>query len=292
MKHKQTLSRRHFLKAGAVSSVTLAAATLPNISFANVTKPERDAFDGLKVGMASYTLRKFDLDQAIAMTKEAGLKYITLKDFHLAMNSTRAERQEAHRKIEAAGLVLMGGGVIYLKNREDEVRHAFDYAKDARMPTMVCSPDPEALDVVEQMAKEYDIRIAIHNHGPGDQRYPSPLDVLRLIKDRDPHMGICMDVGHTVRIGEDPVAAINQCAERLYDFHIKDVTKATPKGQPTEVGRGVIDIVGVLATLVRHRFPYHVALEYETHADAPMPGIIESIAYIRGVSAALPKMAT
>src|SRR5207253_7562365 len=111
-------------------------------------------------------------------------------------------------------------------------------------------PEPEALDTVEKMAKEYRIRIAIHNHGPGDKRYPSPLDVLRLVKQRDKLMGICIDVGHTVRIGQEPVAAIEQCAGRLYDFHMKDVTSATAKGQATEVGRGVIDIVGVLKALI------------------------------------------
>ena len=131
------------------------------------------------------------------------------------------------------------------------------------------------------------LRIAIHNHGPTDKKYPSPLDVLRLVKDRDNHMGICMDVGHTVRIGEDPVPVINQCASRLYDFHMKDVTAAARDGKPTEVGRGIIDIVGVLRALVRIRYSHHVALEYEAKADAPMPGIMESLAFMRGVLAAI-----
>jgi sugar phosphate isomerase/epimerase len=147
--------------------------------------------------MASYTFRKFNLEQAIAMTRQAGVQYITLKDFHLPMRSSPAERRQARLSIEAAGLKLMGGGVIYMKNDEAEIKAAFDYARDAGMPVIVCSPDPAALGIVEEMAKSYDLRIAIHNHGPGDQKYPSPLDVLRLVKDRDPRMGICIDVGHT-----------------------------------------------------------------------------------------------
>jgi len=174
------------------------------------------------------------------------------------MNSTREERQETRRKVEAAGLVLMGGGVIYVKT-DAEVRDAFEYAKDAGMPTMVACPDPSVLDLVENLAKQYDIRIAIHNHGPNDKRYPSALDALRLIKDRDAHMGLCIDVGHTVRLGEDPIAIMQQCASRLYDFHIKDVTEATEKGGATEVGQGVIDIVAVLRTLIGIKYPYHVA---------------------------------
>ena len=287
MKDKGSMNRRRFVQAALGASALATVSGLPNSLLADVTKPQRDPFDGLKLGMASYTLRKFSLDEAIAMTKQARVKYITLKDMHLPMNSTRKERQEAHKKIEDAGLVLMGGGVIYMKNDPEQIRAAFDYAKEAGMPTIVCSPDVEALDTVEKMAREYNILIAIHNHGPGDKQYPSPLDVLRLVENRDKRMGVCMDVGHTVRIGQDPVEAIEQCGSRLHDFHMKDENAATPKGSATEVGRGVIDIVGVLKALIKLRFPYHVALEYEAHAEAPMPGIIESYGYIRGVCAAI-----
>jgi inosose dehydratase len=287
MKNFESIDRRDFLRLGILSSTALAAASLPQTASASVTKPERDPCDGLRLGMASYTLRKFSLEQAIAMTKEAGVKYITLKDVHLPLKSTPAELAAARGKIESAGLILMGGGVIYMKNNPEEVRRVFDYAKGAGMPTIVCSPDPDALDTVEKMAKEYGVRIAIHNHGPTDKKYPSPLDVLRLVKDRDPHMGICMDVGHTVRINEDPVEVIQKCAHRLYDFHIKDVTEPTPKGKPIEVGRGIIDIVAVLKTLVRIKFPGHLALEYEARAEAPMPGVCESFGYIHGVLATI-----
>jgi sugar phosphate isomerase/epimerase len=287
MKNIESFNRRQFLHAGLVASTVLATAIVPsNVSGAS-TKEPRDPFRGLKMGLTSYTLRKFSLDQAIAMTQQTGLKYISLKDMHLPLTSTPAERREVRRKIEAAGLTLMGGGVIYINNKEDEVRAAFEYAKDAGMPTIVCSPDPAALDLLEKMAKQYQIRIAIHNHGPGDKRYPSPLDVLRLVKDRDPLLGLCIDVGHTVRLGEDAVEVIQRCGSRLYDFHMKDVTQATAKGAATEVGKGIIDIVGVLKTLLSLKFGYHLALEYETNADAPMPGMIESLAYIRGALASM-----
>ncbi len=287
MKTPTRLNRRQFLHTGLIGSGTLAALALPDTLRAAVTKPNRVPDDGLKLGVASYTLRKFSLDQAIAMTREAGVRYICLKDMHLPLKSTKAERQEARRKIEAAGLVLMGGGVIYMKNNEEEVRSYFEYAKDAGMPTIVCSPDPDALDTVERLAKQYDIRIAIHNHGPTDKKYPSPLDVLKLIKDRDAHLGICIDVGHTVRIDQDPVPIIEECASRLYDFHMKDVTEATAKGKPIAVGRGVIDIVAVLKTLLKINYAYHLALEYEDKPDEPMPGMCESFGYLRGVLASV-----
>jgi len=287
LRNSAGLDRRQFFKAGLLASTALGAAVLPRALDAAVTKPERDSWAGLRVGLTSYSLRNFTLEQAIAMTKTAGVKYISLKDVHLPLKSTREERQEAHRKITDAGLVLLGGGVISMRNDRDEVRKAFEYAKDAGMPTIICSPDPGVLDVVEEMAKEYDIRIAIHNHGPTDKNYPSPMDVLRLVKAPDAPMGICMDIGHTVRIGEDPATAIEQCAPRLYDLHMKDVTEAATRGKPIEVGRGIIDIVAVLKALVDIKYGGHVALEYEAKADAPLPGMTESFGYIRGVLAVI-----
>jgi sugar phosphate isomerase/epimerase len=277
------LSRRGFLRRSVIASSALAAAHWPGGARAAVTKPEKDPCQGLKLGLTSYTLRNFTLDQAIAMTQDAGVKYISLKDVHLPLNSGAEERKAAHAKIEAAGLRLMGGGVIYLKNDEPEIRQAFEYARDAGMPTMICSPEPDSLDTVERLAKEFQVRIAIHNHGASDKKYPSPLDVLRLIKDRDPLMGICMDVGHTVDIGLDPVPIIEQCGSRLYDFHIKDVTKPNREAKTVEVGRGIIDMVAVLRTLVKIDYGYHLALEYEANADAPVPGMRESFGYIKGV---------
>ncbi len=287
MNSPSSLNRRRFLQASLLGSAALAGIPCPGEAVADVTKPPQDRMHGLKLGITSYSLRKFNLDQAIAMTKQARLKYISLKDFHLPLKSTTAEREEAHEKIEAAGLILMGGGVIYIKNQPDEIRNVFEYAKDAGMPTIICSPDPEALDAIEQSVRQYNQRIAIHNHGPTDKRYPSPLDVMRLIEKRDARMGICMDVGHTVRIGQDPVAVIEQCSTRLYDFHIKDVTQTDPQGKEVEVGLGVIDIVAVLKALVKINYAGHLALEYEPDPEAPMPGIIASCAYIRGALAAM-----
>jgi len=282
MKSMDVISRRRLLKMGLAGSAAVAFAALPGASQA-----AGDPFKGLKVGIASYSLRTFNLDRAIAMTKEAGVKYITLKDMHLPFKTTPAERKAARKKIDDAGLVLMGCGVVTMANKEDAIKQVFEYAKDAGMPTIVCSPEPEALDTIEKMVKQYDIRIAIHNHGPGDKKYPLPADVLKMVKDRDPRMGLCMDVGHTARMGQDPVAALKECLPRLLDFHMKDVTAATAKGGPVEVGKGVIDIKGVLKVLLDAKFPYHVALEYEAKADAPLPGIIESFDFIRKTLATL-----
>jgi sugar phosphate isomerase/epimerase len=279
-----SMNRRRFLHDGFAASAALLGSNFPGATGA---KEANDPYRGLKMGVASYSLRKFNLDQAIAMTRELGLKYICLKDVHLPLTSTVAQRHEARRKIEAAGLRLLGGGVIYIKNRPAEIQNIFAYAHDAGMPTIVCSPDHDALDAVEEKAKQYDIRMAIHNHGPGDKRYPSPLDAFRMVKDRDEHMGICLDLGHTVHLGQDPVAAIQKCSSRLYDFHMKDVSEATPKGEGRIVGEGVIDIPGVLKALLQVRFSGHLGLEYELTPDNPLPGMKQSLAYITKVLAGL-----
>jgi inosose dehydratase len=284
MQASERINRRGFLKMGMLAPAVLGAASLSRYVHGEDAK---DPFRGLKMGVASYSLRKFSLDDAIAMTRELGLKYICLKDVHLPLKSTKAQRQEARRKIDAAGLVLLGGGVIYMRNQEEEIRNVFEYAKDAGMPTIVCSPHPDALDKIEQQVKQHDIRIAIHNHGPTDKVYPSPLDALKLVKDRDVRLGICIDVGHTVRIGADAVAAIKECGSRLYDFHMKDVSAAKPEGKEVTIGKGVIDIPAVLKALLDVKFSGHLALEYEPSPDNPLPGMKESLAYLVKALAAM-----
>jgi sugar phosphate isomerase/epimerase len=242
---------------------------------------------GLKLRVASYSTRKFSLDETIDMLQALNVRHVTLKSMHLPYENSREERQAAAKKIKDAGIALMGGGVIYLKNDEKQILDAFEYCRDAGMTVMVAAPDLDALPTVENMVKEFDIRVAIHNHGPGDQKYPSPLDAYRIANDYDSRIGVCIDIGHSVRIGEDEIEVIYAVKDRLYDFHIKDVTERTARGANIEVGRGVIDIPGVLKALLDLNFTGHVALEYEKDENNPLPGMKESFGYIRGVLAAL-----
>lgn len=282
MQRSDLFNRRSFLKSSVLSAAALATAGLPALAAG-------DPWHGLKLGVASYSFRKFTLDEAIAMTKELGLKYICLKDMHLSLKATADECKAALKKVTDAGLTMMGGGVISWKNDPKQIRSIFEYAKNAGMPTIVCSPDPDAIDETEKLVKEFDIKVAIHNHGPTDKKYPAPQDALKLIKNRDKRMGLCIDVGHTVRIGVDAVAAIHQCADRLYDFHLKDVNQATPKGVPVMLGDGVINLLDVLKALIAVKFSGHLGLEYEVKADekAPLPGMKQGLEHLRKIMAAL-----
>jgi len=240
----------------------------------------------LKIGIASYSLRKFTLDQALAMATTIGIKYMTFKDVHLPRTDPPDTIIANRRKIEAAGITIMGGGTIAMKE-PDQIRKDFAYAKLAGFPLIFAAPEPAALDFIEQMVKEHDIKLAIHNHGPEDKSYPAPQDAYSAIKDRDRRMGLCVDIGHTSRTGTDFVQAIVDFKDRIYDMHVKDLSDPKNKDAQVEVGRGVFDFPRLFRALLQIGYDGQVGLEYEIKEDDPLPGMIESVAYMRGVLAAL-----
>jgi inosose dehydratase len=167
------------------------------------------------------------------------------------------------------------------------VDQGFEYAKAAGMRVIIAAPSVEMLPRINQQVQKYDIRVAIHNHGPGDKIFPTPDAACEKIKDLDRRVGLCNDVGHTLRIGGDPYRATEQCADRTFDVHIKDVTAAAASATELEIGRGVIDIPRLMRTLDKIRFAGIVSFEYEKDPDDPLPGLAESVGYVRGVLAAI-----
>ncbi len=244
--------------------------------------------EGLRLGVASYSLRKFTRAQVIEMVKALGTPYINLKSVHLPYELPPDELAAARRDIEAAGLQIVGGGTITFDEDSDAgVRQYFDYAKAAGMPVIVATVDPPILPRIERFAKQYDIKVAIHNHGPEDKRFPSPYDVLKHVRNMDPRMGLCIDIGHTVRTGTDVVRAVVDAGPRLLDMHAKDLRDLTAKASQCIVGEGAIPIAEIFRQLEAMRFAGYVNLEYEIDADDPLPGMKQSFAYMRGVLAGL-----
>jgi len=272
--------RRTFLKASA------AAVLAPTF---RLSRGERGpGGEAVTLGVASYSLRKFPRAQAIAMVKALGTPYVNVKSVHLPYELPPDELAAARREIEAAGLQIVGGGTITFDQDTDEgVRRYFEYAKGSGMPLMVATADPVILPRIERFARQYDIKVAIHNHGPEDKRFPSPYDVLKQVRTMDPRMGLCIDIGHTVRTGTDVVRAIADAGPRLLDMHAKDLRDLKVKESQCIVGEGVMPIAAIFQQLQAMHYAGYVNLEYEIDADDPLPGMKQSFAYMRGVLAGL-----
>jgi len=166
----------------------------------------------LKIGVASYSMREFTLDQALEMAKTLGVKYMTFKDVHIPRTDPPEATRALRAKIEAAGITIMGGGTITVANDPAKIKKEFEYAKNAGFPLIFVDPEPSALDTIEQLAKTYDIKVAIHNHGPEDKRWPRPQDAYAAVKSRDKRLGLCIDIGHTTRTGTDPSRRVASAA--------------------------------------------------------------------------------
>jgi inosose dehydratase len=252
-----------------------------------LTNSAKAAPPSLKLGVASYSLTKQSPEEVIATLKQLQIQYVSLYRTHCPWGGTAEECRAAAKKFTDAGLTVTGSGVIELPNNEGAVHKAFENARAAGLPMMVCKPALDAFPLVEKYVKNYDIRLGIHNHGPEDKVYPSPDDVWKAVQPYDKRIGLCIDVGHAARAGTDPAGAIHKYRERLYDIHLKDSTAPAGalKDAPTEVGRGRLDIKGILAALIGIKYPHIVAFEYEKRGGDQVAGLTESVEYVRKVLA-------
>lgn len=245
---------------------------------------EKNPYHGLKFGVHTYSLRNFPLDKALAMTRELGVRYLSINPKHLDLKSTPEQIAEARRKIEDAGLTLLEAGVINMTKDIKETSRVFEYAKALGLKTIVCNPSLDSFDILDKLLKDYEVRLAIHNHGP-EGIYKTPDDVLRAIKDHDPRIGACVDLGHYERAGVKASDALRALKGRLFDIHFKDVNKPEAKGGPVVVGTGIIDYENVFKSLLGLSYPYGVMLEYEADEKDPLPGMKKSFEFARSVLA-------
>jgi sugar phosphate isomerase/epimerase len=271
-------SRRSFLSASAMA---LAAC---RSGFSAVADDPND----FKLGVATYSLRKFSREQAIAMLKQMKVRYINIKEFHLPLDSTPAEIAAARKEFQDAGFIIEGGGnITFSKEDDQDIRAKFEYARLAGMPIIVCAPTHAILPRMEKFVKEYDIKIAVHNHGPEDKQFPTPQSVLEVVKDMDPRCGLCIDCGHTARTGVDLIGSIRAAGPRLLSMHIKDLSDSKAKDSQCDVGEGDLPIAGIFEQLHKMHYTGGVMLEYEINENDPLMGMQKSLAYMRGVMAGL-----
>jgi sugar phosphate isomerase/epimerase len=238
----------------------------------------------LKLGVASYSFRKFSRAQAIQMTKQLGTPYLNIKDFHLALTSNPSEIAAARKEFAEAGIVVVGiGNVSFAKDDEADIRSKFEYAKQLGAPLIVCAPTAVTLPKLEKFVKEYDIKIAVHNHGPEDNNFPTPQSVLKIVNDLDPRCGLCIDVGHTARTGVDVVQSIAEAGPRLLDMHVKDLADLRAKESQVAVGEGKMPFPAIFRQLISMKYKGCVNLEYEIQESNPMPGMEKSFAYFHNL---------
>jgi len=276
------LSRRAALKQLAV-----AGATVPLLGTRVVAaegKPAAAGKAGFSLGVATVSLKSLPLDNMLAAVKRAGLDAISLYRAHSPWENQPSQWLEIAAKIRAAGITPRCCGVLYLKNDEPAMRRMLDYAKVLGVSVFSCSVEAGGLPLLDRLVKEYDLRAAIHNHGPQDKAWPGPSRVWQAIQPFDARIGLCLDIGHAFRAGEDPADAVRRYQTRLFDVHLKDSMAEVGKADiPIEMGRGKLDLRNILTALIETGYRENVWLEYEKDPNDPVPGLAESIGYVRGL---------
>ena len=245
-------------------------------------QPAPETGEKFKLGMAGYTFVKFDLDKTLETLQKCDVHYLCIKDFHLPLNSTDEQIAAFHAKLKEKGVTGYAVGPIYMRST-DEIDRAFDYAKRVGVKLIVGVPNYDLLPYVDQKVKEYDMHYAIHLHGPDMAVYPDADDVWAHVKDLDPRIGMCLDIGHDTRNGKDPVVDLEKYQSRVFDIHIKDVTGTTKLGYSLEIGRGIIDFPAFVKMLRKVGYTGVCSLEHEKDMTDPFIGIAESIGFFRGI---------
>lgn len=240
--------------------------------------------DRFALGIAGFSFAHFDIDASLAMMKRMDVHFLCIKDFHLPLASTDAEIAAFHEKLAASAVKGYAVGPLYMTKSKSEIDNAFAYAKRVGVKLIVGIPNKEDLAYIADKTAEYDIRYAIHNHGPEDKLYPNATSIFELIKDLDPRMGLCFDMGHNMRDGHDPVGDVRRYHKRIFDIHLKNVTAANKDGTTCELGRGVIDIPAFVKALRKAGYDGKCSLEFEKDMKDPLAGLAESVGYFKGVS--------
>ncbi|MBE6186002.1 MAG: sugar phosphate isomerase/epimerase [Rikenellaceae bacterium] len=240
-------------------------------------------YEDFKIGVAGYTYRSYDIDQTLAFLKSMEVHYLSVKDWWLPLDSTKEQMDAFKAKCREYDVEPYILGPIYMRS-EAEVDRAFAYAERYGADVFIGVPNYELTDYMIKKVKDTGIKVAIHTHGPDGAPFPNIQKVAEVYKDPSLGIGCCMDLGHSVRMGEDIVKDIKKYKAWIYDIHIKDESEASKKGQTWEMGRGVMDFRPIVKVLRQIKYKGVVSLEFEKNGKNPHPGVAESIGYLRGVS--------
>ncbi len=262
-------SRRGFLGTAAALSGAACFGTLAQAE-------EKDPYGGFKMGLQSYSLRHYKVEEALQHTKKLGVKVWEAFPGHIPQNNVPGKIAEQKKMLDDAGIKLMAYGVVGFDADETKARAVFDYAKAMGIVSLSAGPkkDKATFDLLDKLVAEYDIPIAIHNHGPEDRNFGKISQVEEMVKDRHPKIGACVDTGHFLRSDEKPEEAIERLGKRVFGVHFKDVkTHPDGKKQFRILGEGDLNIVGCLKLLRKLDYQYALALEYEENPMNPLSDI-------------------
>lgn len=235
-----------------------------------------------QIAVAGYSYRSFDLEQTLKYLKSMDVKYFSVKDWWLPLNSTKEQMDAFKSKCAEYGIEGYILGPIYMRTKA-QVDETFAYAERYGSKMFIGVPDYELLDYVIEKVKQTGIKVAIHTHGPDGAAFPDIRTIVEKVKDPKLGIGACMDLGHTFRAGYNVAQDIVKFKEWIYDIHIKDETDASKAGQTWEMGRGIMDFKSIIKALRKIKYQGKVSLEFEKNGKDPHGGIAESIGYMRAV---------
>ncbi len=283
------LSRRRFL---ALTTAAAAGATIfdaPQILRAAGLADEKDPYGGFPMGVQSYSLREFNTLEVVRHIQGMGLHFVEFFSKHLSLDASDEQIAETKKLLEKAEITLISHGVSNFGEDHAANRKIFEFAKRAGIRNITANPQADAFDSLDKLVAEFDIRIAIHNHGPG-ALYDSIESVQKAIKDRHKLIGACVDTGHFIRSGEEPVKAVYELAGRVYGVHVKDDKfKGDKQSHNVVIGEANLDVVGLFKALKETKFPADggLSLEYESNPQNPIDDMKQCLAVAREAIAKL-----
>jgi inosose dehydratase len=277
-------SRRNFISNAGKLVATAAVLPVTGLA-AEKTTTESGSHSLFRLGMAGYTFVNFNIDKTLEMMKITDVHQLCIKDFHLPYKSNVEEISLFLKKLKDADVT--GYAVGPISGEDISIDQTFEYARRVGVKLIIGIPRLEDFPAIEKNVKEHNIRYAVHNHGPDEKRYTNALSVYNLVKDLDPRIGLCFDIGHNMRFGNDPVGDMKKYAHRVFDIHLKNVTAPTKAGIACPLGRGIISIPAFVKVLHEVKYSGCCSLEYEKDMEAPLTGIAESVGYFKGVCDAL-----
>jgi sugar phosphate isomerase/epimerase len=266
------LSRRRFLALSAAAAAGVTWFDAPGVLRAAGLVDANDPFGGFPVGVQSYSLRNFETPDVVRHLQGMGVHFVEFYSKHLDPKAGDDKIAEVLKLLESAKIKLAGHGVHGFSKNHEANKRLFDFAKKAGVKVITANPEPDSFDSLDKLVAEYDIRIAIHNHGPG-ALFDKLDSVTKAISGRDKRIGACVDCGHYLRSGEDPVKCVLELGERVYGVHIKDEKETNTKASSNVViGKGHLDVVALFKALRQVKFPADgaLSLEYEAKPDNPI----------------------